>query len=271
MSSGKRRIPDAVLEFYLASLLDEPARARVETSLAQSEPDRVRLEELRADSEALLLKHPAAPMAARIERLLEQRKRRRRWWALMVPTLAGACVAALLWVQEPPREGLGTGTPSGTGFMVNQEVSEYSDPGDHQESPPRWWSPKGTKSIAFRVLSLEYGIEPKGLFTPSEPLVLEFWSEHAGYVAVLVQERSVGGVRSLYPTTDAYAERSTGRFIARVPFTLDGAGEMFVLFSEHPFSVAPVLRAVAEGRQVEDGVPSSVRMFSWVLRPRAAP
>lgn len=67
MSEGTRRVTEALLEGYLVGSLDAETRARVEAVLAESEADRVRLEEMRAKSAALLVRDPAGPRVGRLE------------------------------------------------------------------------------------------------------------------------------------------------------------------------------------------------------------
>ena len=66
MSPSNRRIPDLTLERYLADALDAEARSHVEALLAASPADAQRLAELRADSEAMLQRHPPEAMVARL-------------------------------------------------------------------------------------------------------------------------------------------------------------------------------------------------------------
>jgi RNA polymerase sigma-70 factor len=67
MSAEARRILDSLLECYLVGALDAEARAEVEAALAESEVDRARFEELRAESEAFLIQHPPGPLVERFE------------------------------------------------------------------------------------------------------------------------------------------------------------------------------------------------------------
>ena len=96
-----RRIPDVLLHRYLASMLEGEALKRVEKLLAESETDRVRLEELRAEASAFLVSHPPGPLVGHVERTVLERKRR-RWWligALAVPVLTGLAALPLLMLQ----------------------------------------------------------------------------------------------------------------------------------------------------------------------------
>jgi RNA polymerase sigma factor (sigma-70 family) len=66
VSPSTRRITDALLEHYIADELEPEEKARLEAILAASPMDQARLAELRADSAAILLRHPAGPLIARI-------------------------------------------------------------------------------------------------------------------------------------------------------------------------------------------------------------
>jgi anti-sigma factor RsiW len=76
MKPQVRRIPDVLLERYLADSLNAAERIRLEASLADSLQDRARLEELRTDSRAFLIQHPPAPLVARFQ----EEQRQGRWW-----------------------------------------------------------------------------------------------------------------------------------------------------------------------------------------------
>jgi anti-sigma factor RsiW len=99
MTPRARRIPDSLLECYLADSLDALTRAQLETLMASSPEDRARLEELRADSAAFLLHHPQGPM---VERFRQERKRRRwwRWPELVVPAFAAVFLVLLTFHND---------------------------------------------------------------------------------------------------------------------------------------------------------------------------
>jgi len=69
MSPHNRRIPDLMLERYLADAMDAKARRQVEALLAESPADAARLAELRANSEAFLQRHPPEGMLAHLRTL----------------------------------------------------------------------------------------------------------------------------------------------------------------------------------------------------------
>ena len=98
MSAEPRRLTEPMLECYLVGSLDEEARARVQAVLAESEADRARLEELRAESAAFLLQFPPGPLVERFE------ASRRAWWrqplVLFVPVLASLVLLVLVLLDD---------------------------------------------------------------------------------------------------------------------------------------------------------------------------
>lgn len=77
MRPERRCIPDVLLYRHMASVLEGEARKRVEKLLAESEMDRARLEELRAEASAFLERHPPEPLVAHVERMVGERRSRR--------------------------------------------------------------------------------------------------------------------------------------------------------------------------------------------------
>jgi anti-sigma factor RsiW len=61
MNAGERRIPETILECYLAGSLDKEARAEVEALLMESGVDRARLVELQSELAEFLMQHPSGP------------------------------------------------------------------------------------------------------------------------------------------------------------------------------------------------------------------
>lgn len=95
--SEPRPIPEALLERYAAGDLTGEALARVEQAIAANPAERARLDELRADSAAFLVKHPPGPVAARLEKPTRPRW---MWWVPLVAAAAGA----LVFFFAPPME-----------------------------------------------------------------------------------------------------------------------------------------------------------------------
>jgi DNA-binding NarL/FixJ family response regulator len=72
MTSRARRIPDSLLECYLADALDAEERGRLEALLASSPEDRARLEELRKDSLEFYRQHHPEPLIASFQEAWER-------------------------------------------------------------------------------------------------------------------------------------------------------------------------------------------------------
>ncbi|MFE8596878.1 OmpA family protein [Archangium violaceum] len=93
-----RRLTEPMLECYLVGSLDEEARARVQAVLADSEADRARLEELRAESAAFLRQNPPGPLVERFE--ASRRKGWRHPLVLLVPLLASLVLLVLVLMDD---------------------------------------------------------------------------------------------------------------------------------------------------------------------------
>jgi len=87
-----RAVPDALLERYLAGDLPAEKKAALDAQLTAD--DRARLDELRADSAAYLVKHPPGPLVAKLGDAP-----RRPWWQFLAPVVVAATVAVVLWVR----------------------------------------------------------------------------------------------------------------------------------------------------------------------------
>ena len=98
MTPHPRHIPDALLERYLTDSLDAAQRSRLEEALTHAPQERARLEALRADSAAFLIRNPPGPLVAKLQ------GQRRPWWrsrpALLVQGLAVVAVASLLFALQ---------------------------------------------------------------------------------------------------------------------------------------------------------------------------
>ncbi len=98
MRAQRRRVSEPLLECYLVGSLDAEARAQVAAVLAESEVDRARLEELRAESAAFLLRQPPGPLVERFE------VSQHRWWrdsmVLWAPVLAIGVLLVLVLVDD---------------------------------------------------------------------------------------------------------------------------------------------------------------------------
>jgi hypothetical protein len=250
MKPEGRRIPDVLLHRYLASVLEGEARARVEQLLADSEVDRARLEELRAEASAFLVSHPPGPLVAHVERRVGERRRRRWWWwggALAVPVLAGLAALSLLLArpEEPSRD-------------------------------ERAWAVMGNR-VALRVLRQSGAggerVASEDVLAPGDILQFEIRSGTSGFLAVVGRD-ATGRVRVYYPEDAREAVLiPKGRTELR-PFPLGeapGNEEVHAFFSSAPFELAPVVRALEEGRPVADAVPPGARVTSRTLRKQQEP
>ncbi|MFZ5439652.1 MAG: hypothetical protein ACOZQL_06570 [Myxococcota bacterium] len=100
-----RRLSELQLERYLADAMSADEKARVDAVLRASPEDAEALRLLRADSEAFLLKAPAAPF---VEKVLPAKKRPLFGWLASLAAVAVAALALLLvWKPSPGGEDLG--------------------------------------------------------------------------------------------------------------------------------------------------------------------
>jgi hypothetical protein len=251
MNPNGRRIPDVLLYRHLASALEGEALERVEKLLAESEVDRARLEELRAEASAFLEEHPPDPLVAHIERTVEERKRRRWWWrgALAVPALAG--LAALLVVSVRPEE---------------------------RPAPEDDWMRKGGAAVVLEVHRHQAGaggalVLTGDVLAPGDVLRFDVRSAHPGFLAVVGRDAS-GTVRVYHPQKSQTSAPISQGLTPLPPFSLGeapGDEEVYALFSPESFELAPVVRALEESRAVAEGLPSGVKVTRRLLRKSPQP
>jgi hypothetical protein len=252
MKPEGRRIPDVLLHRYLASALEGESLERVEKLLAESEVDRTRLEELRAETNAFLANHPPGPLIARIERSEKERKSRRWWWsgALAAPVLTG--LAALTFMLVRPEE----------------------PPSIEHTREPR------TKGVGVALTVLRHQAEAEDALVetddelaPGDILRLEVRSATPGFLAVVGRD-ATSKVFVYYPK-EAREPVPIAEGLTEVPaFSLGespGSEEVHALFSPAPFELAPVLRALEAGSPVKQALPPGVKATSQVLRKKHAP
>jgi anti-sigma factor RsiW len=236
MSVGSRRISDPLLECYLVGSLDKEARAEVEAALAQSEADRVRLAELRAESAAFLVQHPPRPLVKRFE------VSPRRWWhlplALLAPVLAAAAaLVVLISAEEVSTSAVGVSLSL---YREREEVDALVVQGETLSS--------------------------------DDPLRFEVRSEgRSGYVAVLSWDME-GAVAVSYPVEGEAA----APFDAQAPLLSGAIGmegrkgevEVYLLFSSEPFKLDWAVLALREGRELASVAPKgvSVGRTSFLMR-----
>lgn len=213
-----RTIKDALLERYLAGDLDPALRAQLDAALAASEPDRARLEELRADSAAFLVAHPPGPLAARVE----ARQRKRLAWRLLVPAVALSAMALAL-------------------TFATKKI-----PIDQQH-------------IQLAVYAAQGGnVGPLEVATAGDAVKFLIAGRSMGFVAVLGRDAS-GEIHVYAPEEGKTAERYDPKTpmlpgVARLGPSA-GREEIIGLFSPREFELAPVVRALREGRSLEGLLP----------------
>jgi hypothetical protein len=234
MTNGARRIPDSLLERYLADALDALARARLEATLASSPEDQARLDELRADSAAFLIQHPPEPL---VERFRQERQRARwwRWPALFISVLAVAAVALVTLLPPVPDF-----TIKGSAILVlHRKVGESS-----------------------QVVSPEVPV------AAGDSIRFEVKSPESGYVAVVGRDAK-GVVTVYYPYGGTTAERyDAGQTVLPGAIILDdtlGREDLFVLHSTRPFGLEWALRALETGQPLKEAAPQGVSVGSTFL------
>ncbi|HEX8436368.1 hypothetical protein [Archangium sp.] len=241
MSAGARRLTDPMLECYLVDALDAASRAQVEAVLAESEADRARLQELRAESAAFLVQHPPGPLVARFE------SSQRRWWhnplALFTPVLAVAAAVAL--VVLVPTEDPYT-TKGGVSLALHRKQGE----GSVRVTPGETLSPGA--ALRFEVRA----------------------QEKSGYVAVV--SRDAAGVVSVYSPYEGPAAVPYSAEAALLPEAIElgeveGEEVVYALFSPKPFALDWAVSALKEGRDLAGAAPEGVsvgRTSFVVSKPR---
>jgi hypothetical protein len=233
MTSQGRRIPDSLLERYLADALDAKTRAQLEAILADSPGDRAHLEALRADSAAFLIQHPPGPL---VERFRQERQRTRRWrWPeLLIPTFAAAAIALLVFL---PRIIEPTFTTKGPAILVLHRKTD-----------------QGSAVVSSN--------EP---LAPGDTLRFEVKASSNGYLAVL--GRDAKGVVTVYhPYGGTAAEPfETSQPVLPGAIVLDdtlGREDLYVLHSARPFALQWAIQALEQGRELQKAAPRGVTVGS---------
>lgn len=237
MTAQARRIPDSLLECYVADSLDALARAQLEEALASSPVDRARLAELRAESAAFLLQHPPGPM---VERFRQERKRRQWWrrWPLLLSPVAAAVAIALLLSPGPIDDP--DILSKGPAILV---VNRKTDQGSEVVPPDMPLAPGD--SIRFTVKAAE-----------------------SGYLAVLGRDAK-GVVTTYHPHegTTAAPYDVTQKDLPSA-FVLDdtpGREDLYTLYSPRPFELGWALQALEQGRDLKSVAPKDVVVGSTFL------
>lgn len=218
MSRAQRPIPQALLERYAAGDLPPEQQQHIAQQLAASADEQRRLDELRADSAAFLVKHPPGPLAAALSPA-----RRPRWLTALAPALAVAAVAVLAVVYR----GTTINEPDiGVKGAVSLTVWRQTPSGE----PER--------------------LSPGAPLKAGDQLRFEVRAPRDGWVAVLSRD-GAGAINTYYPPQGEIA----ARYLAAEPVLpgaigLDdttGTETLWVLFSERPFTLNEPLRTLRAG------------------------
>jgi len=245
MTSQSRRIPDSLLEHYLADALDARTRAQLEETMASSPLDQARLRELRADSAAFLTQHPSGPL---VERFRQQRQRRQWWrrWPVLIAPVAAA-VAIAVWVfprQIDDPDILAKGPPI---LVVYARPASHTD----YEEMPEHLRP-------FRVT-------PDRVLIPGDSISFDVRASSDGFFAVLGLDAK--GVVTVYHPWQGTAAKpyDAAQPSHRWGFELDdtlGREDVYVLHSTQPFELEWAIRALKEGRDLKSVAPKGISVGS---------
>jgi hypothetical protein len=218
----ERQIKDALLERYAAGEGDPELRAKIEATLAGSEPDRARLDELRADSAAFLTAHPPGPLVARFE---EHRRTRRSRTLLKIlaPVLALTAAAVAFALFGP------------------------SLPVDRQ----------GIRLAVFNAREPGAPVGPVDVVSPGDAVRFLLAGRSMGFIAVLGRD-AAGAVRVYVPKEGLRAERYDPKapMLPDVAQVGSGREEIIGLFSPQPFELAPVVEALRQHKPLEGLLPA---------------
>lgn len=245
MTSQARRIPDSLLERYLADALDPLTREQFEGVLANSPVDQARLRELRADSAAFLLQHPPGPL---VERFRQQHKRApwwRRWPVLLAPV--AAAVALAVWLLPRPIDDpdiIAKGPPI---LVVHAQPAKREDYGELPEH-----------LRPFRVT-------PDRVLIPGDSISFEVRAASNGFFAVLGLDAK--GVVTVYHPWQGTAAKPYDAALPLHPwaFELDhtlGREDVYALHSTQPFELEWAIQALKEGRDLKSVAPEGVSVGS---------
>lgn len=229
-----RSITDVLLERYLARDLDPALLASVEERLARSEPDRLRLQELQADSAAFLAAHPPGQVVARIE----QRARSRRVWRLAIPgvLLAGLAAGVMLIVH---------GLPPVDQSAIRLAIHAAAEPGGK--------------------------VGPVQVATAGDAVRFVLTGRAMGYVAV-VGRTPDGAVQVYVPREGTEAERydPAQPMLPGVSELQAGEGreEIIGIFSPARFDLPPVLEALRAGKPLDGLLPEGSVTATVPLKKR---
>ena len=234
--SSPRPIPEALLERYLAGDLPDAERAALEQRLEASPEDRARLDALRADSAAYLIKHPPGPLAAKLE---AQGSTPKRWAWLLAPLAAVAAGALFFAIPRPAAE------------------PEVTLKGELAFSAWRQLPGHGAERL-----------ESGAVVLPGDKVRFEVRAADEGFVAVLSRDAQ-GRVTVYYP----YEGKQAEAYLPKAPIlpgaiALDdtpGAEELWALFSRRGFPLAAFVEQLSRGEAPAGKDVASARM-TWTKR-----
>ncbi|HYH97622.1 hypothetical protein [Hyalangium sp.] len=242
MTPEPRRVTDAMLERYLADVLDAEAKARIEAVLARSPELQARVAELRADSGAFFVRHPPGPLVARYR----EERRRAQWWrpVLLVPALAAA---ALVLVLLPPIEDPeGPYTAKGPVLLVlHRKVGESSRP-----------------------------VSPDVPLVPHDVLRFEVKASTSGFAAVL--GRDARGTVTVYHPFGGEAGAPYDATQPLLPGAIElddtlGREDLYVLHSTQAFDVTWAVQALQQNRRLQEAAPDGISVGHVSLVKEAPP
>jgi len=203
-----------LLERYLAGELTGEALARVEKAIAESPAERSRVEALRADAAAFLIKHPPGPIAARLE------APRRSWFQWLLPALAAAAAVLIAIVFLRPAEDDVTtkGAMAFTAFRLS------SDGAVHELTPNAKVKPGDRVRFSVRV--------------PSD-----------GFLAVVSRD-GAGNASVYFPSSSTVSARHGATALLPDAIELDGVlgpERVWAIFSARSFEVSQAIAHVKAG------------------------
>jgi hypothetical protein len=209
-----RPLPDGLLERYLAGELTGEALARVEKALAESSEERARVDALRADAAAFLIKHPPGPIAARLE------PPRRSWFQWLVPALAAvaALVVAVVFLRPVEDDVTTKGAMAFTAFRLSSD-------GAVQELTPNAKVKAGDR-VRFSVK------------VPSD-----------GFLAVVSRD-GAGNASVYFPSSSTVSARHGATALLPDAIELDGVlgpERVWAIFSARSFEVSQAIEQLKGG------------------------
>jgi hypothetical protein len=227
------RIPEALLERYLAGELSPEVRSQLENELAASPENQARLDALRADSAAFLTLHPPGPLVAKA-----RGTQRARSWVGWGAALAGAAAAITLGITQLVRP-----TEPELGLKGNLALSVYRQTAGGSER-----------------------LSPDAVVHAGDSLRFEVRAPSDGFVAVLSRD-GAGHVSVYYPM----GAREPAKHHAAEPVLPGAVGldatlgfeTIYVVYAEKPFALEPALKSLEQTGQLQPDPALRIERFSW--------